>query len=61
MVELPVLASKQAASKQQHHHQAPSTHEMGRNEIKKLCCGALDSAEILVDDTYGCEIQSHKV
>ena len=27
----------------------------------ELRLGASDSAEILVDDTYGCEVQSHKV
>ena len=27
---------------------------------KELLCGALDFAEILVDDTYGCEGASHK-
>ena len=56
-VDLPGLAaSKQAASKQQ------ASKQHARNGQKsELRRGASYSAEILVDDTYGCEVQSHKV
>ena len=50
-VDLTGLASKQAAS---------SKH--ARNGAKShLCRGASDSAKILVDATYECEGQPHKV
>ena len=35
-----------------------STCENGQKS--KLRCGALDLAKTLVDDTYGCEVQSKK-
>ena len=53
-VDLPGLA---ASSKQQ--AASSSTREMGKkSELRR---GALDLVEFLVDDTYGCEVQSHKV
>ena len=62
-VDLPSLAaskqaSKQAASSKQ---QAASKQHARNGEKSQLPRGASDSAEILVDDTYGCEVQSHKV
>ena len=52
-VDLPGLAaSKQQAASKQH----------ARNEeTSDLRYGALNLVEIFVDDTYGCELQSHKV
>ena len=56
-VDLPGLAaSKQASSKQ-----AASKQHARNGPKSELRRGALDSGEILVDDTYGCEVQSHKV
>ena len=51
-MDLPGLASKQQAASKQHARNGP------KYELRR---GALDSSEILVDDTYGCEVQSHKV
>ena len=49
-MDLPGLAAAAASS---------STREMDKKS--ELRPGASDSAEILVDDTYGCEGQPHKV
>ena len=50
-MDLPGLASKQQAASKQHARNGP------KSELRR---GASDSGEILVDDTYGCEVQSHK-
>ena len=56
-VDLPGLASKQQASSKQ-----AASKQHARNGPKSdVRRGALDLSEILVDDTYGCEVQSHKV
>ena len=58
-VDLPGLAAAASSSKQQ---QAASKQQHARNgEKSELRRGASDSGEILVDDTYGGEVQSHKV
>ena len=57
-VDLPGLA---ASSKQQASKQQASKQHARNGEKSELRRGASDSAEILVDDTYGCEVQSHKV
>ena len=49
-VDLPGLAA--AAASKQH------ARNGGKSDVRR---GALDLVEILVHDTYGCEVQSHKV
>jgi hypothetical protein len=59
-VDLPGLAAAAASSSKQ--QQAASKQQHARNgEKSDFRRGASDSGEILVDDTYGCEVQSHKV
>jgi hypothetical protein len=58
-VDLPGLAAAATSSKQQ---AATSSKQHARNgEKSDIRRGASHSAEILVDDTYGCEGQPHKV
>jgi hypothetical protein len=58
-VDLPGLAAAAASSSKQ---QAASKQQHARNgEKSEFRRGASDSAEILVDDTYGCEGQPYKV
>ena len=56
-VDLPGLAAAAASSSKQ---EASKQHTRNgeKSDIRR---GASDSGEILVDDTYGCEVQSHKV
>ena len=63
-VELPNLASKQAATARAS-AAAPgssrNTKHAQNGQKSQLCRGALDLAKNLVNDTHGCEAQSHKV
>ena len=59
-VDLPGLAAAAAASSSK--QQGSSKQQHARNgETSELRRGALDLVEILVHDTYVCEVQSHKV
>ena len=67
-VDLPGLAAaskQQAASNKQQatssKQQAASKQHARNGEKSELRRGALDVVEILVHDTYGCEVQSPKV